>query len=247
MMKNMPREQVFAVVAVLLGIGTILTLGVGFRILPDVQAALAADCISRDSVSNLQFARSPEELDSAFGPVGSDCRPLTVAALNAMNSVDVYFLIPLYALFYCVAALAIGGWQNPFTKIAIAFAVLGGIGDYLETVPELRLSGFSRAEQARLLAFANVGTWAKFFSLAAFAFCVAWVAWSGVGPSKWLLAAGFLLLPATVITFVDPVRLGLVMSAANVAFAVGLLVSLLIQVFRGRLPGDSRAARTTPA
>src|SRR5262249_51236613 len=122
MMKNMRREQALAAVAALLGIGTILTLGVGLRILPDVQAALAADCISRDSLTNLQFARSLAELDSAFGPVGSDCRPLTVAALNAMNSVDVYFLIPLYALFYSVAALAIGGWQNPITRAAIAFA-----------------------------------------------------------------------------------------------------------------------------
>jgi hypothetical protein len=187
----MRREQVLAALAAVLGIGTLLSLGFGFRILPDVQAALVAECIRSDSLSNLQFARRPEELDNVFGPVGSDCRPLTVAAINAMNSVDIYFLIPLYVLFYSAAALAISGGKNRLTKIAIAFAVFAGMGDYLETLPELRLSGLSGFEQTRMLAFANVGTWVKLFSLAAYAFCIALLAWSRVGLSKWLLATGF--------------------------------------------------------
>jgi hypothetical protein len=105
---KMGRKQLLAVIAFLLGIGVILTLSIGLRSRPDVKSAVAANCISRDSLSKFQWARTVEELNGAFGPAESHCRPLTIAALDALNRVDVYLLIPLYALFYSVAALALG-------------------------------------------------------------------------------------------------------------------------------------------
>jgi hypothetical protein len=148
-----------------------LALFVVFALLPEVAAARA--CLPPGAVVQFELARNAADLAAVFGVPGSECRPLAIAAMDAVNRLDLWAFIPAYTLF-CISGalfLAEGTLLRPLAAAAVAAAVLAAASDYLETLALLSLTRALDAPEA-LLPYSQFGAWAKFALLAAHAlFC----------------------------------------------------------------------------
>lgn len=149
----------------------VLAVSVAFSLLPEVRDA--GQCMGRGAVIQFEFARNTEDLTNIFGPADSICRDLVIAAMDAVNVVDLLAFIPAYVAFCMCAALYLSGgqWGRPLAAAAVASAVLAGLADVLETSTLLEITGALDAP-GELLASSQLGAWSKFALLAAHAlFC----------------------------------------------------------------------------
>lgn len=162
-MIEMNGLRLWATLTAIAGVAT-LAIVFSFQSLPEVKAA-AAVCGKADAVLWFEVARSQADLDSLFGPAGGDCRPSLIAAMDAVNTIDVWAFIPAYTAFVSFAAMFLaGGVLRPFAwaAIAVAFVALGA--DYVETTNLLAYTPELAPAPARLIE-SSTAAWIKFFCL----------------------------------------------------------------------------------
>lgn len=217
--------------------GVSLALFVVFATLPEVRAA--GDCLPPGSVVQFELARNAADLAAIFGAPDSACRPLAIAAVDAVNRVDVLGFIPAYTLF-CISAaffLAAGDWRRPLVVVAVAAALFAAAADYLETTTLLAITQTLDAPGG-LLQYAQTGAWSKFALLAAHAVFCAGICFTSERPR--LILGVLLMLPAFGVAAAayDHVKLA---SAMNGAFAIAWF-ALLAMAIRASLPARGAAA-----
>ncbi|MGE3142638.1 MAG: hypothetical protein AB7L65_04910, partial [Hyphomonadaceae bacterium] len=123
--------RLWALLTLATGAG-VLAVAVLFAALPEVKAA--APCMSAGAIVRFELADSVRDLDAVFGPRGGACRPAMVAAMNAINHLDMIAFIPFYTAFFCcAAALAGGGEGRPLVLAAFEAALIAAAGEVLET------------------------------------------------------------------------------------------------------------------
>ncbi|MEZ5958820.1 MAG: hypothetical protein R3C30_00130 [Hyphomonadaceae bacterium] len=210
-----------------------LALFVVFATLPEMRAAAA--CLPPGSVVQFEFARNAADLATIFDAPDSACRPLAIAAMDAVNRVDIIAFIPAYTAFCICAALflANGVWQRPLVIIAIGAALLAAAGDYLETTTLLAITQ-SLDAPGGLLQYSQLGAWSKFALLAAHAVFCAGICYTS-DHKRYTLGAILLLPPFGVAAAAyDHITLSNVMNASFAAAWVALLVFAIISVVRAR-------------
>lgn len=226
------NERFWTIATVVTGVVTLGLIG-AFALLPE--AAAAGDCVPRGALIQFEFARHAGDLIAIFGEPGSACRPLTVAAMDAMNRLDTLAFIPAYTLFGVCAALflANGVWQRPLVIIAIGAALLAAAADYLETTTLLAITQTLDAPGG-LLQFSQLGAWSKFALLAAHAVFCAGICYTSDKP-RYTLGAVLLLPPFGVAAAAyDHIAWSVVLSAAFAVAWVALLVVAIVSLVRAK-------------
>lgn len=189
-------SRIWPIVTALAGIAS-LAIVLIFQNLPEVKAA--AGCMKQATVLLYEFARTQADLDGLFGPVGSDCRPKVIAAMDAVNTIDVWFFIPAYTLFASAAALFLsGGVLRPLAWVAVALAVVAAGMDYVETLNLLAYTPDLAPAPERLVESSSAA-WVKFFCLALNALALAGLCFTATPHKRWILG-GLLCLPIAGVT-----------------------------------------------
>lgn len=123
------------VVTLAAGLAT-LAVFVGFSILPQV-AAVYAPFQANVAVSAFQRAETVQDLAAVLGaPPNVE----VLAAMDAINRLDLIAFIPAYTIFLVAAALMLGGMRSPYAWAAIAAALVGAGGDIVETSRQLAIT-----------------------------------------------------------------------------------------------------------
>lgn len=215
----------WAIATAAFGIATLI-LFVGFALLP--QVAAAGECLAAGAVIDFELARTGAELIAIFDAPGSACRPLAVAAMDAVNTLDVWAFIPAYTLFCIGGALFLsdGALWRPLTFAAAASAVLAAAADYLETTTLLSITR-DIERGAALAPVSAFGAWAKFALLAAHALFCAGLAY--VSPQRRTILGVLLVLPTfgVLALAIDHTRYAMVL---NATFALAWFALLAVAV-----------------
>jgi hypothetical protein len=103
---------------------------------PGVRAVYPANEISI-AVSAFQRAETLSDIAAVFGYPPDSAR---VAAMDALNTLDLWGFIPAYTLFLVAAAIMLGGLRDRWTQAAIVFALIGAFADGIETWKQLELT-----------------------------------------------------------------------------------------------------------
>lgn len=141
---------------------------VAFGMLPEMRAA--GECAPAGSMLQFELARNADDLRAVFGASESECRPLVIAAMDALNRLDMLAFIPLYTAFCVAAAMFLARGAPRLLAIGAVLAALGGAAaDYLETTTLMSLTQTLDAPDA-LIPQLQLGAWSKFALLAAHAF-----------------------------------------------------------------------------
>lgn len=190
--------------ATLTAFAGVVALGVviAFQTLPEVMEAGA--CAASDAVLRFEFAKTQADLEAIFGPAGSDCRAKVVAAMDAINTLDVALFIPAYTAFVAFGALFLtGGAPRPAAVAAIAAAVIALGADYVETFALLSYTPELGPTPA-MLAQSSTAAWIKFAALGLNALALAALCFTATPRRRWILGA-LLCLPAIGVTamFID--------------------------------------------
>jgi hypothetical protein len=210
-----------------------LGLFVVFATLPEMRAA--ADCLPPGSVVQFEFARSVADLIVIFGEPDSTCRLLAIAAMDAVNRIDIAAFIPAYTLF-CISAalyLANGVWRRPLVIIAIGAALLAAAADYLETTALLAITQTIDAP-GDLLQSSQLGAWSKFALLAAHAIFCAGICFTS--DKRRPILGALLMLPAFGVAAAayDHITLANVMNGAFALAWTALLALAITHVVRAK-------------
>lgn len=224
--------RVWAIATVATGVVS-LGLFVVFAMLPEMRAAAA--CLPPGSVVQFEFARNTSDLINIFGAADSSCRPLAIAAMDAVNRVDVLAFIPAYTLF-CICAslfLANGEWRRPLVIIAIGVALIAAGADYLETTTLLAITQVLDAP-GQLLQYSQLGAWSKFVMLAAHAVFCAGICYTNA--KQRLILGALLMLPAFGVAAAayDHVTLSNVMNASFAIAWIALLAMAGVSLARAK-------------
>ena len=215
----------------LLGLAT-LALLVGFFALPAVQAAQASGCTDATAIQRFQLARSEADLALVFSARDSECRPVITAAMNAVNQLDLFAFIAIYAGFLIAAVFMIAPYPRSRAAIAaFAAVVIAACGDVLETVTQLVI--MQRIDSApHPLLLLQIGAWTKYGFLALHGVLMGALALVG-SRKNWVVAIlGFTALAATLAASIDPVQRAPLMSAALAAFWLSLLATAVLRIVR---------------
>jgi hypothetical protein len=198
--------------AALTSLAGIVTLAVTVAFTQLGPVITAGACAPPGAVIQFELARTPADLIAIFHEPADPCRPKVVAAMDAVNHLDVLAYIPAYTAFGIFAAgfLSAGAWRRPLALGAIAAAVAALAGDYLETLNLLKISQVVD-NPGGLLALSTTGAWIKFAMLALNALLLAGLCLT-VTPKRRILA-GLLVLPT----------LGVIALAVDAAKFAGLL------------------------
>jgi hypothetical protein len=164
----------------------VLAITLTFGRLPAVQAA--GECWTSDAVFLFEFATSQDDLRSIFGAESSRCRALTLTAMDAANTLDVFAYIPAYTAFTCLAALYVAGATHRLRALAIGLALAAAIADYVETTTLLAITPDLEAAARGQMLVASTAAWIKFGSLAAHAAVLSVACFIGA-PRRPVLAA----------------------------------------------------------
>lgn len=219
--------RAFAILAVIFGLATTGVV-IGFGYLPEVSAIYGPGEVS-PVVSEFQRAQTQDDLDLVFGsPPNAD----VVAALNAVNRLDLYAFIPAYTLFLIAAALMLaGGARRAWAWVMIAPALVGAVADAFETATQLQLTGdWNRTSE--ILPLIAPAHWVKYGVLGVNAAAVAGFCMFNA-PRRWLLGAAALpVLPALLVVLFGVVDQPRLFSAAFALFWVTLLLVSVREALR---------------
>lgn len=221
------RDRLWAALASLAGL-IALAVTIAFRLLPEVQAA--GTCLAADAVIRFEFARTSADLQAIFGP----CRSQAIAAMDAVNHLDVAAYIPSYSAFAAFAAFYLGGGvRRPLVILAIAAAATALVADYVETTTLLRITA-DLDGAGPLLATSSTAAWTKFAALALNAALLSAICLT-MRPRRRIIG-GLLMLPvvATVVMAIEPSRSDLL----NIAYLASW-TPLLVLAIRHTLTGRS--------
>lgn len=128
--------KLWRLTTIVFGLAT-LAVFAAFSLMPTVSVFYAASDVS-PAVSAFQRAETMADLRSVFGDP-PDAR--AIAAMDAINGLDLYAFIPAYAIFLiAAAAMLAGGANRALAWPAMAFAVLGAAADAGETYQQLRVT-----------------------------------------------------------------------------------------------------------
>lgn len=156
-----------------------------------------------------EFARSVADLQALFGATPGPCRQSITAALDRMNLLDSVLFIPVYGAFLVLALQAIGGTSSPWTRRAVALALMACAADY--------------AENACLFAIAPTPDVASS--------ALRWLAWTT--GAKWLLLAVVGVLGGVLVSAQRP-RLRWLVLATCIAGAAVVVATLVNPARFGR-------------
>lgn len=205
----------------LTGLGT-LAVTVAFRQLAAVTAA--GTCMSDGKVIQFELATKMADLAAVFG--GADCQSKVIAAMDAVNHLDIAAYIPTYTAFGICAALWLGGrLRAPLVPAAVALALVAFAADMVETTGLLQMTkDLSAAEP--LLGRVSTAAWIKFAALAAHGVVLMLICLKAA-PRRRILAV-LLVLPAigTIAAFLDRAHLGLMTLAFVISWTPMMLVAL---------------------
>ncbi len=215
------NSRLWPALTALTGVGA-LAITVAFRMLAEVKAAGA--CSAGDAVLKFELATKMSDLDAIFG--GPACSSKVIAAMDAVNHLDIAAYIPTYTAFGICAAIWLGGrLRAPLVQAAVALALLAFAADMVETTGLLRMTRDLGAAEP-LLGRVSTAAWIKFAALAAHAFTLALVCLRST-PRRRILAV-LLVLPAigVVAARIDPGSLGLMTLGFVLSWTPMLLVAL---------------------
>lgn len=173
-----------------------------FQSLPEMKAA--GTCAKDGAVLWFEVARTQADLNALFGPADGECRAKLVAAMDAVNVIDVWVFIPVYTAFVSFAAMFLsGGTLRPLAWAAIASAFVALGTDYVETLNLLAYTPDLAPAPQRLVE-SSTAAWVKFFALAINGLFLAGLCFS-TGPRRRWILGGLLCLPIVGVTlmFVD--------------------------------------------
>ena len=219
------RQNIWPIATLVFGCAT-LGVFVAFNLLPAVRAVYPAGELP-EAVSAFQRARSLGDLAAVFG---DPPHAAITAAMDAVNTLDLYAFVPAYSLFLIAAALMLaGGVRAPLAWLAIVPALIGAGADMVETSAQLRLTADWANAEAYLPRIAPAH-WVKYFALAAHALgCTAigllapakrWIvamlgfaplagvfaAWTGAPPSLMSAAISLYWIALLVVAFIELAR-----------------------------------------
>lgn len=180
------------------------------------------------AVSEFQRSVTPADLARVFGEPAD---PAIIAAMDSVNTRDLWAFIPAYTLFLIAAALLLSQERGPITWAAIAFALIGAAADAVETVIQLRIT----ADYANAGQHLPVATWhwTKYLGLALNGFAVAALCLLGAH-KRWIVGVIALApLPLVLLAWAG-VTSPRLFSVAFAAYWIALLVLALIETVRGR-------------
>lgn len=192
---------------------------------PAVRAVYSSNEVGL-AVSAFQRAETMQDIVLVFGYPVDDAR---VAAMDALNRLDLWAFIPAYALFLSAAALMLGGLRNRWTHVAIVFALIGAAADAVETWRQLQLTAdIGNAEDHLPIAPWH---WLKYAALALNGVAITSLCLT-LEKKRWIVAvlalAPFPLVTLAYMGAISP----RVFSAAFAAYWVALLVIALIETVR---------------
>lgn len=195
-------ERLWARLAAIAGVVT-LSVIVAFQSLPEVTAA--GDCVNGEAVIRFEIARTSDDLEAVFGPADGACRAKVIAAMDAVNTLDVWLFIPAYTAFVSFAALFLAGGGSPAANPAApgrrvaVWAAIGAAGvalaaDYAETFALLAYTP-DLAPTPPMLARSSTAASVKFAALALNGLALAALCFTPLPARRWALG-GLLCLPA---------------------------------------------------
>ncbi|MES2035477.1 MAG: hypothetical protein V4466_14985 [Pseudomonadota bacterium] len=235
-----PNPRLWAILTALAGIA-VVAVSLSFALLPEVVAGQAAGCYGKTPpVVAFEFARTVAEASVLFGD--GDCRALSLAAMDAINTADIRVYIPAYTLFAIFGAVfAARGARPPLVLLAILVAIVAFVADRVETTTLLAATKDLDAAGA-LLPRSSAAAWAKFAALAVHGLLVAGVCLRA--PRRWIVCLAMTLPAAGVIAAaIDPAAYAtLMMLGLTVGWLVLLAFALKESVWLPKRRGtaDSR-------
>jgi hypothetical protein len=218
--------RALALVTLLLGLAT-LGAFVWLGLSPEVTSVYDRNEVAL-AVSEFQRSVTTADLARVFG---NPADPAIIAAMDSVNTRDLWAFIPAYTLFLIAAALMLSEKRGPITWAAIAFALIGGAADAVETVIQLRIT----ADYANAGQHLPVATWhwAKYLGLALNGLAVAALCLLAAR-KRWIVG----IIALTPLPFVLLAWAGVasprLFSVAFAAYWIALLVLALIETVRGR-------------
>lgn len=188
-----PRR--IAIATVVFGVATLAAL-ISFSLLPEVQAVYPPGGLP-PALSLFQRAETLADLAVVFGFPPNEG---VIAAMHAVNLLDIWVFTPAYALFLVAAAFMIArDARGPLVWAAIVFALLGAGADVVETAAQLRVTAdYANAEAVLPIAPWH---WLKYGALALNGFAIGGLCLLRA-PKRWILGAVALLpLPAVLAAY----------------------------------------------
>lgn len=182
-----------------------LAITIAFKTLAPVKAAGA--CMTDGAVIQFELATKMSDLAAIFG--SANCTPKVIAAMDAVNHLDIAAYIPTYTAFGICAAVWLGGrLRAPLVLAAIALALTAFAADMIETTGLLQATRDLAAAEP-LLGRISTAVWIKFGALALNALALALICLTGA-PRRLILGV-LLVLPVigTALAYLDQSRLGL--------------------------------------
>lgn len=198
------NSRLWPALAALTGLGS-LAITVAFRMLAPVKAAGA--CMTDGAVIQFELATKMTDLDAVFGAPG--CQAKLIAAMDAVNRLDIAAYIPAYTAFCICAAIWLGGRvRAPLVLAAVALALVAFAADMVETTGLLQVTKDLAAAEP-LLGRISTAAWIKFGALALNALALALICLRA-SPRRLILGV-LLVLPVigTALACLDHGRLGL--------------------------------------
>jgi hypothetical protein len=192
-----------------------------------VRVAYPAGDISL-SVSAFQRAETVQDIALVFGYPAD---PARVAAMDALNTLDLWAFIPVYTLFLCAAAIMLGGLRNRWTQLAIVFALIGAAADAVETWKQLQLTANIANPEANLPI--APWHWLKYAALALNGVAITSLCLTSERRRFVLAAIAFAAFPLVALAYMGATS-PRVFSAAFAAYWIALLVIAAIEAVRGR-------------
>ncbi len=171
--------------AALAGLAT-LALTVAFARLPEIGAAREACGDAVPSLVRFQLAQTVSEVEDALGPAGG-CRDAAIAAMDAVNRLDVRAYIATYGAFLLLSLWVVmtAARRRGFWLVAV---VIGSalVADVIETTRQLAITA-DLAGAARHLQLLIVAARVKFIGIGMAALAASWAGWH-TRPRRLLLA-----------------------------------------------------------
>jgi hypothetical protein len=178
------------------------------------------------AVSAFQRAETMQDIVLVFGyPVD----PARVAAMDALNRLDLWAFIPAYVLFLAAGAFMLGGLRNRWTHIAIFFALIGAAADAVETWKQLQLT----ADMANAEAHLPIAPWhwLKYGALALNGVAITSLCLTSE-KRRWILGVlAFAPFPLVALAYMEAIS-PRVFSAAFAAYWIALMVVAAIETVR---------------
>lgn len=214
-----------AIATAVFGVITLAAL-ISFNLHPAVQAVYPPGGLA-PALSLFQRAEILADLSVVFGFPPNEG---VIAAMHAVNTIDIWIFTPAYAIFLVAAVFMIArDAQGPLAWVAIVFALLGAGADVVETAAQLRITAdYANAEAVLPIAPWH---WLKYGALALNGFAIGGLCLLRA-PKRWILGVVALLpLPAVLAAFAGLIE-PRIFSVTFALYWIALLALALRDSFR---------------